>query len=268
MQQPETIELQLATQRLPVRIQRVGTVRSLHTGRPLTELHGVASTDDPQTHERLTSALSRVGDRSVRSVERLDNGVGRWSVSWNSYAEADGMHVYTLILREEEDLQLEALLLGGVELHPYEYREQFSETGELTIWAKLVGSKQSALRLRALVKTHPSFPVVRRGIAEEPREMRFGVAEWSEHEGQIKYRVVLVDRDVDLSEHPGLLRISEQNQRAALTYYMNLVERLADLLKRKGLLPEAEIEAAREAAREEPWQGRQEFWRVPDVDRL
>ncbi|HEV2131753.1 MAG TPA: hypothetical protein VGR27_11650 [Longimicrobiaceae bacterium] len=268
MERAGSIELQLGDHRLPIRIQRVGTSRSRHSHRPLTEIHGLATTTDPWMHQQLSRVLQEVGSQTVRSVERFDNGVGKWCVSWNSYAESDGEHRYSLILREEEELSLQALLVGGIELHPYEYREEFSEAGELTIWAKLVGSKQSVLRLRALLKTHPFFPVIRRGIHDEPREMRFGVAEWSEHQGQIKFRMVLVDRDADPTQHPELLRIEAANQRAGTAFYMNFVERLAELLERRGVLPAAEIEAAREAAREELWQGRHEFWRVPDVDLL
>ncbi|MDQ3604840.1 MAG: hypothetical protein M3418_01420 [Gemmatimonadota bacterium] len=268
MEQAGIIELQLGDHRLPVRIQRVGKARSRHTEKPLTEIHGIATTTDPSLHQQLSQVLQEVGSQTVRSVERFDNAVGKWCVSWNSYAERAGEHRYSLILREEEELSLQALVLGGVELHPYEYREEFSEGGELTIWAKLVGSKQSVLRLRALLKAHPFFPVIRRGIHDEPREMRFGVAEWSEHLGQIRFRVVLVDRDADPTQHPELLRIEGANKGAAIAFYMNFVERLVEMLERKKILPAAEIEVAREAAREELWMGRHEFWRVPDVDLL
>ncbi len=268
MQFPEMIELKLEDDRVPIRVQRVSTVLSRHSGRPLTEIHGTASAPDTAAHERMSQALSTLENRSVRSVERFQDRVGRWYVSWNAYAQSGDEHLYKLILREEEELSLEALVIEGLELHPYEYREAFSEEGGLTIWAKLVGSKAGVLRLRALLKTHPFFSVVRRGINEQPRQMRFGVAEWSEHEGQIKYRMVLVDSDADPATHPELIRIEEANQRAAIAFYMNFVERLAGLLEKKGILPREEVEAAREAASEEPWQGRHEFWRVPDVDLL
>jgi hypothetical protein len=231
------------------------------------EIHGVASTDDTSRHERLTRALRDVEHHAVRSVQRTADGVAKWHVSWNSYAESEGEHRYTLILRETENLSLDCLVVGGVELRPYEYRETFSGD-ELTIWAKLVGTKSELLRLRALLRTRDHFAVVRKGIQSEPRSMRFGVAEWSEHDGQIKARVVLVDADADPSGHPALIRIEEANQRSALTFYMGFVERLADLLAERGILPAEQIEAARAAAREDPWQSRHEFWRVPDVDML
>jgi|GEM_PF-2148514 len=267
MTDPHTIELQLDDERVPLHVQRTATSRSRHTGKPLTEVHAVASTSDPAVHERWTRAFRDLGGRMVRTGGRTPGGVTRWCVSWNSYTPLGAEHAHTLLLREVEDLSLEALVVDAVELHPYEYREEFTGD-ELTISAKLVGSKAAVLRLRALLKTRETFPVVRRGISDEPREMRFGVAEWSEHEGQIRVRMVLVDADADLAEHPEVVRIEEANTRAALAFYMSFVDRLAELVQRKGIATAEEVEAAREAARNEPWPQRREFWRVRDVDLL
>ena len=269
MEAETPIDLELGERRVPLRVQRVVETTSRHTGRPLVELHAVASTRDEGEHAWLTERLRDVGEQCHRTTEPFQ-GVRRWRVSWNSYAESEGEHRYMLILNEEEELTLEELVLdGGVRLRPYAYREAFTGDGELTIWAKLTGTRQEVLRLRALLRSHASFPVVRRGIDERPRWMRFGVAEWSEHdEGQIKYRVVLVDADADPAEHAELVRIEEENVRASLGFYTNFVEQLAQLLEARGILPAAEIEAARAAAREAPWPARHEFWRVLDVDRL
>jgi hypothetical protein len=261
------MELDLDGERVPLHVQRASSVRSPHTGAPLAEIHGLASTRETPRHQRWTQLLRDAEHRVVRSARDTDGSVGKWHVSWNSYAESGGEHRYTLILREKEELSLDCLTVGGVELRPYEYRETFSG-GELTIRAKLVGTKPELLRLRALLKTRARFPVVRRGINDEPRPMRFGVAEWSEHDGQIKARVILVDADADPAGHPDLVRIEEANQRSAVAFYVNFVERLADLLQEQGLLAAEQIEAARTAAREDPWRARHEFWRVPDVDLL
>ena len=166
-------------------------------------------------------------------MEPWNDGLRKWNVSWNSYAESGGEHSYTLILRQAEELSLESLVVGDVELHPYAYREAVSGA-ELTVWAKCVGSKTEVLRLRALLKDRSSFPVIRHGISDQPRPMRFGVAEWSEHEGRIKFRVIFVDRDADPGEHPELVRIEEENTRAAAGYYMNFVRRAGGAARAAG----------------------------------
>lgn len=267
MTEHQVVELQLGEQPLTVQVRRVSSVRSRHTGRSLVELSGAVSTPDPEEHARLARLLGEGESRTLRASGKTVQGVRKWCVSWNAYDPAGGENLHILILREAEELSLEALVVDGVELHPYEYREAF-DGEDLTIWAKLVGTRAGVLRLRALLRTRETFFVVRRGIQAEPREMRFGVAEWSEHQGQIRYRMVLVDAHADPAEHPEIVRIEEANTRAALSFYMGFVERLADLLQKRGILSAEEIEGAREAAREEPGPARQEFWRVRDVDLL
>jgi hypothetical protein len=264
---PTMLELDLSGHLMRLEVQRVSEIQSRHTGKPLVQLHGTASVSTQQEHQQLCKLLEAASGFRVRSVELFDERIRTWRLSWNAYLEKGGEHWYTLILQEEEELLLQELVIGDVRLFPYEYREVFTGD-ELTIQAKLVGTKSEILRLRALLKHHSSFPVVRRGISEEPREMRFGVAEWSEHDARIKVRVILVDRSTVLSDHPELSRIDEQNSRSAAMFYMNFAEGLAALLEAKGILSAQEIEGVRAMARDTLWQARREFWRVPNVDLL
>jgi len=248
-------------------VRRRTTARSPHTEQELQEVHGWISTNDAETHRWLSMTLRGLGETTVRSTDQHGEPAGRWQVSWNSYGESEGIHTYGLILREAEELSLEVLIIDSMELHPYEYREEALEDG-LTIWAKMVGSHADVTRINRLIRTRQSFPVVRKGIQNAPREMRLGVAEWSEYEDRIKYRLVLVDRDITDGMRAELGRIQEQNDRAAFGYYANLLDRLADLLVTRGMITRAELEALRESARSQPGVARHEFWHVADVDVL
>lgn len=264
----DTIELQLPEGRsVIVQIRRRGVEISRHTSRELQEIHGWVATEDPETHRWLSVALRGIGEGTVKSGNPYSESGGRWRVSWNSYGESGGLHTYGLILREAEELSLEMLIIDGIELHPYEYREEVLDDG-LTIWAKLVGTHADVTRLNRLIRTHSTFPVVRRGIQEKPREMRLGVAEWADYEDRIKYRLVLVDREVTEGMRAELSRIQERNDRAAFGYYANLIDRVADLLVEKGAITKAELDVVRDAAREKPGVARHEFWHVADVDAL
>ena len=55
---------------------------------------------------------------------------------------------------------------------------------------------------------------------------------------------------------------------AALAFYANYLERLAEILVRKNILSRDELRALREAARSEPGVTRHEIWRVADVDQV
>jgi hypothetical protein len=258
--------IDLEGRRFPVLIRRRSTSPSVHTGRSLTELHAWAVTSDPAIHLWLAEALKKAVETPVRLSSEAEEHLGRWTLSWNAYGEVGGEHRYTLILRECEELDLEALVVDGIELHPYEYREE-PTNGGLTIFAKLVGSEEDVHELRRVLRGRESVPVVRRGIEDAPREMRLGVGEWTEHEDRMKYRIVLLEAGVDDASHPELVRIRRENNRAALGFYMNFAERLVGLLVDKGVLTEKEVEAAREAASFEPVAVGNDFWRVvSDID--
>jgi hypothetical protein len=263
-----TLHLQLEDGRVvPVSIRKQTAKRSPHTGRELAELHGWASTDEEEAHRAISALLRTLGDRPIRADDDAGEFAGRWCISWNAYAESNGVHTYTLLLREVEELSLEALLVEELEMRPYEYREMVVGDG-LVIRAKMVGTEEDVARVREVVRSRPALRVVRRGIHDDPREMRLGVGEWSDSEDGIKYRLVLLDRELEGEISPELARIEEENDRVALAFYANYVERLSDLLVKKGLLSREELDRVREAAGQAPGVSRRDMWRVADVDEL
>jgi hypothetical protein len=268
MNEIRTLHLELDGGRvLPVEIRKETTERSPHTGRDLLELHGRATTRELEQHKWIASVLGGIGDRSVHAHDDAGDFAGRWSISWNSYGESAGEHSYTLLLREAEELSLEVLQIDGLELHPYEYREEVIGDG-LTICAKVVGTEADVLKLRALMRSQQTLSVTRRGIHPEPREMRLGVGEWSQMEDSVKYRLVLVDRGLESNARTELARFQEERNRAALGFYANFLERLADLMVEKGVVTREELHLVREGARSAPGVARHELWHVPDVDEL
>lgn len=256
---------------LPVQIHREIAFESPHTGRSLQELHGWVVTSDEALHRQLATVLPGVGDRPLRSDDERGDFTGRWCVSWNSYGEAAGVHTYTLILRESEDLSLRGLQLGELELHPYEYREEAVHNG-IRVRAKLVGTEEEVLRLRALAAGAEPLSVVRVGIQDTPRWMRLSVEEWSEFEDRVKYRIVLDEGEPggegDTAPEESDGNDSPEIGRAALVFYANYLERLAETLVRHGVLTREELQSLREAARQESGVGRHELWRVDDVDQV
>lgn len=266
--QPRTLRLELAEGRiLPVEVRKETRERSLHTGRDLVELHARAATRDEIAHGWISEALRELVDRTLHAYDEAGEHAGRWCVSWNSYGESGGEHSYGLLLREAEELSLEALLVEEMVLHPYEYREEVVGDG-LTLHAKLVATEQDVRRLRELMRSRQTLSVTRRGIQPEPREMRLGVAEWSLAEDRIKVRIVLVDRGLDSSARSELARIEEERNRAAIGYYASFLERLGRLLVEKGTLTAEELARVREEARSAPGVDHHEMWRVSDVDEL
>ncbi len=267
MEQTRELCLDVEGRPVTVQVRRETRERSLHTGRELTELHGTVTTAETEAHEWLSATLPEIADRVISARDGEGERAGHWLISWNAYSVHGSAHTYTLILREAEELSLEVLLLDGMELYPYEYREQVVGDG-LAIWAKLVGAEDDLVRLRRLVRDRSAFPVTRRGISDEPRLMRVGVAEWSHFDDRIKYRLALIDAGLRESVATELIRVEEENSRAALAYYANFIDRLSDRLVEKGVLSPEEVTGLRDAARAEPGVSRHDFWQVPDVDVL
>jgi hypothetical protein len=264
----DSLQLELDEGRtLPVEIRRRTAERSAHTGRELVELHGWASTTDPEAHRWISSTLRNAIDRSIVARDSRGEFAGRWCLSWNSYGESAGLHTYALLLREFEELSLESLLVEGIELHPYEYREEVIGDG-LLVFAKVVGSEDEVQRIGALIRGRQVVTVIRRGIHDAPRQMRLALAEWSKTEDRLKYRIVLIDRSLEGASRSELSWIDEERNRAALGFYANLLERLADLMVEKGALSRQELSTLREAARAAPGVVRHEMWRVADIDEL
>lgn len=256
---------------LPVQIHREVAFESPHTGRSLQELHGWVVTSDEELHRQLATVLPGVGERPLRSEDERGDFTGRWCVSWNSYGEAAGVHTYTLILREAEELSLRGLQFGELELHPYEYREE-AVAGGIRARAKLVGTEEEVLRLRALATEQGPLGVVRVGIQDTPRWMRLSVEEWSEFEDRVKYRIILDEGETGSAQHENSDEETDEDSpeigRAALVFYASYLERLAETLVQHGILSREEIEGMRAAARQESGVGRHELWRVDDVDQV
>lgn len=260
------IHLSLDGRTVPVHIRRRASDVSRHTGRDLVELHGWVTTADHDTSLWLTSTLRGLDDRPVSASDAQGDFAGKWQVSWNSYAENAGLHTYTLILREREELALESLLVAGEELRPYEYREEVVGEG-ISICASMEGGEEDVVRLREVLRERPVFPVIRRGIEDRPREMRLGVGEWAPYEDRVKYRLTLLEVGVKGWDDPVVARVERENSQAALGFYMSFAERLVDLLVARGVVTGEEIEAIREAAAAAPTAGRHELWRVAaDID--
>lgn len=260
------LHLALDGRTVPLYIRRRSSEPSAHTGRDLVELHGWVTTADAEQSDWLTRTLRGIDEQSVRAQDAAGEFAGKWQLSWNSYAESAGLHTYTLILREHEELTLDTLLVAGEELRPYEYREEVLGDG-ITICAKMVGSDEDVARLRELLRAGGTFPVVRRGIQDQPREMWLGVGEWSPYEDQVKVRLTLLEAGVRASDHPFLAQVERENSQAALGFYMNFAERLVEHLVGRGILSAEEVETIREAASAQPLAARHDLWRVQtDID--
>jgi len=172
------------------------------------------------------------------------------------------------------------LVVDGRELKPYDYREVDID-GFLLIEAKVKMTWEEFDQQVEFERQHQGniyFSVVRRGVSEEPIEMRFGSCSWSEHGAasgergyEIRYLVRLVEKDYDTGQGqdpdkaPDFLDMFGQLE-GELAETRELIEGLARLLVRTGVVKEEYEAGWREHAAKRRFRRQVEYDKVRDID--
>jgi hypothetical protein len=165
-------------------------------------------------------------------------------------------------------------VIDGVELVPYAYEETIEHDGAIVIDMKARVVDPAHTELQAMITRrdadYPSyFPVVRKGLQEAPRTMRFGACTWSAHDGEFKHNLVLVEDAYDRGEFKPLLPLDYPEGRrgremAAKT--SALVTELLRMLEAKGVLDADELRQLTAAAEQQVEGLAREFLRMDDID--
>jgi len=189
------VELITGDVRIPAHAASRSKKISPHTNNPLVVLEievRLARRADQQFVEKF------VADRPLVDAEFDGAPPGsKWEVRQTSfrYSNDSPVRTYEWELKQHESLALEALVVGNIELKPYRYREEFGGDERLTIHACVALTENERAAIEALPG---NFRVVRRGINDTAREMRFGQCIWSEAEGKtVKAELFLIDNDPD-----------------------------------------------------------------------
>ncbi len=207
---------------------------------------------------------------STRQPMETDSGTDtarRWRIGehFTSYSDNSPMTKFTWELLQIEDLKIEKLVIDGWELSPYKYSEEF-DSKVLTIHARVELTEADEGRLHKLPMY---FQVVRKGINDEAREMRFGQMLWSKKENDDKYRVGLLLVDKALDEHGsrhGLFEPQFGNLVATAAAARLGVAGLIEKLVAKGVLSSEEAEVIRALDKDSLRKELRENDRVDDLD--
>lgn len=168
-----------------------------------------------------------------------------------------------------EKPKVDSLSLGKLKFQPYSYDERF-EGDALIIKAKVLLSESQYTELKELMRRETYFEVVRHGISDEPREMRFGLTLWSKHKENIKHELLLVDKSYDKARERrrGLFGPESYRMQNMIAEYAEILEELLTALINKGILRAKEIDDIRADALRRAWDRKREFYRVKDIDEL
>jgi hypothetical protein len=156
------------------------------------------------------------------------------------------------------------------ELEPVEYREDL-DGGALAIHARVRVSRALGEALRRLwweSRTAEKYlNVVRVGLDEEPRQMRFGQPLWSQHDDHEKHEVILVDRAYDEGRRerwpvsPGELK-----QRGLVIKTAEQMDSLLKVIVERGCLSQQDVERVRNVSEQRMYERLLDLLRVDDLD--
>lgn len=264
------MQLKVGDRQFRVEVVEDEQFESKHTGRVLERLT-VEFSAPHAAHDEVESILRQAKKEGLISIADTEPDRS-WQLENHSYSYSDAspLRNYSWELEEHEEVRAEMLILDALELEPYAYKEIWGKGDALVIIARFRLSPSQQEAFHALQRGDQYFRVVRRGISDEPRTMRFGQTLWSRDDGVIKQQVVLVDQsydDVDDLEpnflqliEPGMSRVQDMLAEKAEAF-----DELVRILVAKGVLTEADRQRIDEVS-EDPWQRHHEFDRLTDLD--
>jgi hypothetical protein len=272
MRNDDTVTLELVGVHVAATVEEAESFPSPHTGRELRRFQVSFVVDDEATNTRVVEALE------AQQAVTLHDGAGQGSSftpSKNSWSFTDGVtrYYHQVELTEQEHLQPTAVVVDGVELAPYAYEETIEHDGAMVIDLKARVVDPAHTELQALITRHsadyPSyFPVVRKGLQDTPRTMRWGKCTWSAHGGVFKHNLILVEDAYDQGREPILPLDYPEGRRARemAAKTSALVTELLRVLEAKGALDADEVRQLTAAAERQVQGLAQEFFRMDDID--
>ncbi|HET9284277.1 MAG TPA: hypothetical protein VFR24_20180 [Candidatus Angelobacter sp.] len=164
----------------------------------------------------------------------------KWEIEEPSYHYQEGSPVtrFNWKLREIEDFQGTQLVIDDWPLTPYKYHEELS--GEaLIVQARVEMTPDEFERFLNLPRY---FPVIRKGIEDQPREMRLGQCLWSETADKYRVQVYLVESVYDKKGGHGVFQPQSHNDATRIVHSAIILDRLLDSLVKKGVISAEESE--------------------------
>lgn len=141
------------------------------------------------------------------------------------------------------------LIIAGIESDVLRYSEEKDEeTGAMIINCVIKSNESDRGKMADAIGDNKYFDVIRPEIDNAPLIMRFGRKLWSEHDGYIKRNLVLVEKGYDnASAFSGLSMLTQNdcsvdNLVLEMSKYIAYSKALENLLLKKGIITEAELE--------------------------
>jgi len=257
---------------LVVDMEEESTFCSKHTGARLRRIKIGLIAQTLHAHRSLRLKIRRAENEAICSTDEMGNVTGKWRIANSSFcslgAENNPEYHHEIQIEELEELKLETLSINGLTLSPYFYEEEF-DCDDLSIRSRVMVTPEQDARLRILMREGGIFQVIRRGINDEPREMRFSnTILWSRHGNRFKSEIILVDKSYDERDRPlaRLFQPQMSRMQSAVASQAEMVEAMLETMVTRKYLTEGDIAEMRKKAAERVWDRKREFFEVRDID--
>ncbi len=226
---------------------------STHTGKELLAISfqcNIRGDDNNQWFLNLLG-LDKIGVKL--SLDDESSKYFRLNEKSCSYSDRDDgqpiIYSHSVILKEMEMFDVKKIRIEDLVIEPYQYSEK-DDDGQIVITFKCAINDDIRNALIALLYGHHiggqqiRLDVIREGIDEHPRAMRFGRISWSQQDGELvyKYKIILVDFD-EKEHRPQLFAdpIMVENIGAMFTKRRMISEILVQKLIEKGIISKEDI---------------------------
>jgi hypothetical protein len=168
-----------------------------------------------------------------------------------------------------EELKIEMLQVGNLELKPYFYEEEIDLDDKLIIRAKVAITEEEHNQLKELWKSNNPQHVVRKGISNEPKQMIIDADNWSSHDDMYKHLILLSEKKesgdkITKRRLPTLAWISSTTDQSSAN--RELIDGLFTILEQKGFLSSEEVSQIRSRAEERRLDRKYELHKFEDID--
>jgi hypothetical protein len=257
---------------LAVDLEEESTFMSRHTGKELKRVRLGLIAHTPRAHGKLLVSIKHAEREGIDSTDGSGKVTGSWKIADSSFFllgnESSPEYYHVIEIEEAEEIKVDELMLNDLVLSPYFYEEEF-DCDDLSVKARVRVTPEQDLQLRELIKASDYISVVRGGLCDQPREMRFSrTILWSKHRDDIKYELILVDRSYDERDRPlsRLFQPQMSRMQETVAIQAEMIEGMIAILQGKGLIKAEEIEQMRSKAADRASDRAREFFRVEDID--
>jgi len=220
---------------------------SKHTGRELLEISFRCDMQGIDERDWLLRILNSKEIMVMLTSGEKPNRFIQGEASYNystTYPDEPTIYTHNVSLREKEIIDVKIIKIDDLVLEPYVYEEEESSDTQIEIEFKVVVNKRQREKLiQMLYSEKEYFNVIREGIDDNPREMRFGLPEWSriKNKNEYKYRLILIDYNPNEKQFPIPNKTVFDNLMIKYTKTKMTLDMLIERMKEKKILKEDDI---------------------------